>query len=452
MSQPIPLLTAERAPALRGVRFYLETFGCQMNDYDSGGLAELLARDALLRVDRPEDAEVILVNSCSVREAVEEKILGRLSDLGRHRQSGSARLLGVVGCMAQRLGEEIQRRVPAVDLVMGTEAYPRMAEYLRRGLANGGVRVVDRERSHDAQHPVPPATVHNFRAFVTIMRGCDNHCTFCIVPTTRGPEVSRPAGDILREAQRLAAGGTFDVTLLGQNVNSYRWGQLDFAGLLRAVADVPGVRRVRFTTSNPQDMTEDVLRAVGEHPHICEHVHLPVQSGNNRVLQTMHRFYTREKYLALVERARELIPGLALTTDLIVGFPGETEAEFEETLDLVRQVGYETAVAFKFSPRGGTPAATLPDPVPEAVKTERLARLLELQKGVTDRLSRGLIGRRMELAVEKPHPKLPGRALARTRTNRTVTVPAAPEELGRLVWGVVTESRGQSLFAERADR
>ncbi len=449
MSQPISFLTEEKPEALRGVKFYLETFGCQMNDYDSDGLSELLKRELLVQVDAPELAQVILVNSCSVREAVEEKILGRLSDLGRHKLNGTAALLGVVGCMGQRLGEEIQRRVPMVDLVMGTEAYPRMPDYLRRGL-EGGIRKVDRERSDSAVHPVPPAFKESFRAFVTIMRGCDNHCTFCIVPNTRGAEVSRPAGSILREVELLAAGGTFDITLLGQNVNSYRWGSMNFAGLMRAVGDLPGVKRVRFTTSNPQDMTDDVLLAVSEHPNIVEHIHLPVQAGNNRVLEAMHRFYTREKYFALVDRARDLIPHLALTTDLIVGFPGETDEEFEETLDLVRRVQYDTAFAFKFSPRSGTPAAMMPGQVPEAVKTERLKRLLEIQKQMTDRRSLAMVGRRVELAVEKLHPKLPGQALTRTRTNRTVTVPATEGELGSMVWGVITEARGQALYGERA--
>ena len=415
MSDSISFLTDERPEALRGVKFYLETFGCQMNDYDSDGLAELLKREGLAQVDRPEDARVILVNSCSVREAVEEKILGRLSQLGAHRATGNAKVLGVVGCMAQRLGPEVQRRVPRVDLVMGTEAYPRMPEYLKRALeapAGEGVRIVDRERSASAAHPVPPAYASHFRAFVTIMRGCDNHCTFCIVPTTRGPEVSRPAGDILREVARLAEGGTFDITLLGQNVNSYRWGALNFSGLLRAVGDVPGVRRVRFTTSNPQDMTDDVLLAVAEHPNIVEHIHLPVQAGNDRVLESMHRFYTRARYLQLVARARALMPQLALTTDLIVGFPGETEEEFEETLSLCREVEYDTAFAFKFSPRSGTPAADMEDQLPESVKAARLARLLTLQKQITDRKSLALVGRRVELALEKAHPKLAGQALA----------------------------------------
>jgi tRNA-2-methylthio-N6-dimethylallyladenosine synthase len=283
------------------------------------------------------------------------------------------------------------------------------------------------------------------------MRGCDNHCTFCIVPTTRGTEVSRPAGEILREVVRLAEGGTFDITLLGQNVNSYKWGALNFSGLLRAVGDVPGVRRVRFTTSNPQDMTDDVLLAVAEHPRVVEHIHLPVQAGNNRVLESMHRFYTRERYLELVDRARELIPDLALTTDLIVGFPGETDGEFEDTLDLVGRVGYDTAFAFKFSPRSGTPAAVMPGQVAESVKTARLTRLLALQKEMTDKRSLSLVGKRMELAVEKMHPKLPGMALTRTRTNRTVTVPAVPGELGQMVWGVITEARGQALYGERSD-
>ncbi|MBI5836658.1 MAG: tRNA (N6-isopentenyl adenosine(37)-C2)-methylthiotransferase MiaB [Candidatus Eisenbacteria bacterium] len=450
MSQPIHLGSGEATPDLHGVRYYLETFGCQMNDYDSGGLSALLDRHGLVSVDAPGKADVILVNSCSIREAVEIKILGRLSQLGDHRVRGRARLLAVMGCMSQRMGEEVQRKVPTVDLVLGTEAYPRIPEYIRRGM-NGGVRAVDRARSVSAEHPVPPAAQAGYRAMVTIMRGCDNHCTFCIVPTTRGPEVSRPAGDILREVTRLAEGGVSDVTLLGQNVNSYHWGELRFAGLLRVVADVPGVRRVRFTTSNPQDMTRDVLESVAEHPRVVEHIHLPVQAGNNRVLERMHRFYTRERYLDLVDQARALVPDLALTTDLIVGFPGETDAEFEETLELCRRVEFDTCFAFKFSARAATPAAELDGQVPESVKTARLARLLELQKGITERRSRSLVGRRVELALEKSHPRLPGTLLARTRTNRTVAVPGAPEEIGSYAWGEITEARGQALFGRRAE-
>ncbi|HVP38661.1 MAG TPA: tRNA (N6-isopentenyl adenosine(37)-C2)-methylthiotransferase MiaB [Candidatus Saccharimonadales bacterium] len=450
MSHPIHLNSPESPGRLEGVRYYLETFGCQMNDYDSSGLSELLGRHGLLAVDEPGQADVILVNSCSVREAVEVKILGRLSQLGDHRVRGRARLLAVMGCMSQRLGEEIQRRVPTVDLVLGTEAYPRIPEYIGQSL-NGGVRAVDRHRSRAAEHPVPPPRAAGYRAMVTIMRGCDNHCTFCIVPSTRGPEVSRPAGDILRELRRLADSGTTDVTLLGQNVNSYRWGELNFARLLRAAGDVPGIRRVRFTTSNPQDMTREVLESVAEHPHVMEHVHLPVQAGSNRVLESMHRFYTRERYLALVAEARALIPGLALTTDVLVGFPGETEADFEETLSLCRTVEFDTAFAFKFSPRSGTPAAGFAEQVPEPVKSARLERLLALQKEITERRSAALVGQRVEVALEKMHPRQPGTALARTRTNRTVAVPAEPSELGRYVGAEICEARGQALFGRRAE-
>jgi tRNA-2-methylthio-N6-dimethylallyladenosine synthase len=450
MSQPIQLATGEPSPKLPGVRYYLETFGCQMNDYDSAGLAELLNRHGLVGVDAPGQADVILVNSCSIREAVETKVLGRLSQLGDHRVRGRARMLAVMGCMSQRMGEEIQRRVPTVDVVLGTEAYPRIPEYIERSLS-GAVRAVDRERSRSAAHPVPPSLPGGYRAMVTIMRGCDNHCTFCIVPTTRGPEVSRPAGDVLGELRRLAAHGISDVTLLGQNVNSYRWDGLDFAQLLRAAGDVPGIRRVRFTTSNPQDMTAGVIQAVAEHPRVVEHIHLPVQAGNNRVLESMHRFYTRERYLELVAAARASVPGLALTTDLIVGFPGESEADFEETLDLCRRVEFDTAFAFKFSARAATPAASFPGQVPEGVKTERLARLLALLKDITERKSAALVGQRVELAVERAHTRLPGMALARTRTNRTVTVPAEPGEQGRYVWGEITEARGQALTGRRVD-
>jgi len=378
-------------------RIYIETYGCQMNVADSELMFGVLGREGYVRTDDPTQADVLLVNTCAVRDHAEQKVLSRLGELKQYKRRGD--VLGVVGCMAQRLGERLLARVPQVDLVIGPDGYRGLPELIAR--ARGGERAAAVEfKSWEHYEDVPPVRDTPVSAFVTVQRGCDYRCTFCIVPMTRGPERSRKLGDVVREVEGLAAGGTTEVTLLGQTVNSYTDGEHDFADLLRAVGAVPGLRRLRFTSPYPTDFTDRVLAALAETPVVCEHVHLPVQSGSSRVLKRMLRRYDRARYLDVVAALRQAVPGIVLTTDIIVGFPGETEADFRETVSLVEEVGYDDAYTFKYSPRDGTPATRMRGAVPDDVAGERLERLIAVVRGVARRRNVGLVGTAHEVLVE----------------------------------------------------
>src|SRR6266496_1664033 len=376
-------------------RIYIETYGCQMNVSDSELMFGVLGRAGYVRTDDPAEADVLLVNTCAVRDHAEQRVLGRMGELKRHKRAGD--VLGVVGCMAQRLGPRLLERVAAVEF-KGWEHY----------------------------EDVPPVRADRASAFVTVQRGCDYRCTFCIVPMTRGPERSRNLTDVVREVEGLAARGTTEVTLLGQTVNSYHDGAHDFADLLRAVGAVPELRRLRFTSPYPTDFTDPVLAAMADTAAVCEHVHLPVQSGSSSVLKRMLRRYTRERYLEVVAALRFAVPGLALTTDIIVGFPGETEADFAETLSLVEDVDFDDAFTFKYSVREGTPAVRIKDHVAAELKAERLERLIAVVRRVARAKSMALVGSEQEVLVEGPARR--GDLLqGRTRTNKVALLegPAA---------------------------
>jgi len=355
-------------------RVYIETYGCQMNVSDSELMFGVLGREGYVRTDDPAEADVLLVNTCAVRDHAEHKVLSRLGELKQYKRQGD--VLGLVGCMAQRLGARLLERVPQVDLVVGPDGYRGLPELIAR--ARAGERAAEVEfKSWEHYEDVPPVRGTPVSAFVTVQRGCDYRCTFCIVPMTRGPERSRKLEDVVREVERLTADGTTEVTLLGQTVNSYWDGEHDFADLLRAVGRVPGLARLRFTSPYPTDFSDRVLCAMAETPTVCEHVHLPVQSGSSRVLKRMLRRYDRARYLEVVAALRRAVPGIALTTDIIVGFPGETEDDFSETRSLVEEVGFDDAFTFKYSPREGTPATRIPGAIPDGVAGERLERLIE---------------------------------------------------------------------------
>ena len=404
-------------------RIYIETYGCQMNVSDSELMLGVLGRDGYVRTDDPALADVLLVNTCAVRDHAEQKVLSRLGELKVYKRRDT--VLGVVGCMAQRLGPRLLERVPQVDLVIGPDGYGGLPELIAR--ARAGERAVQVEfKSWEHYEDVPPLRDRAVSAFVTVQRGCDYRCTFCIVPMTRGPERSRKLADVVREVEGLAAGGTTEVTLLGQTVNSYTDGEHDFADLVRAVGAVAGLRRLRFTSPYPTDFTDRVLAALAETPTVCEHVHLPVQSGSSRVLKRMLRRYDRARYLDVVAALRRALPGIALTTDIIVGFPGETEQDFQETVSLVEQVGYDDAFTFKYSPREGTPATRLKDAVPDDVAGERLERLIALVRGLARRKNVGLVGTTHEVLVEG-RAKRGALLQGRTRTNK-VALFAGPDE------------------------
>jgi len=393
---------------------YIETYGCQMNVSDSELMLGVLAREGYVRTDDPAAADVLLVNTCAVRDHAEQRVLGRMGELKRYKRPGG--VLGVMGCMAQRLGPRLLKRVPQVDLVVGPDGYRSLPELIAR--AGSGERAADVEfKSWEHYEDVPPVRGQSVSAYVTVQRGCDYRCTFCIVPMTRGPERSRILTDVVREVEGLAAQGTTEVTLLGQTVNSYHDGVHDFADLLRAVGAVPGLRRLRFTSPYPTDFTDRVLAAMADTAAVCEHVHLPVQSGSTRVLKRMLRRYTRERYLEVVAALRSAIPGLALTTDIIVGFPGETEVDFAETLSLVEDVDFDDAFTFKYSVREGTPAVRIKDHITEELKAERLERLIAVVRRVARARSMALVGTAQEVLVEGPARR--GDLLqGRTRTNK----------------------------------
>ena len=407
-------------------RVYIETYGCQMNVSDSELMFGVLARDGYVRTDDPADADVLLVNTCAVRDHAEQRVLGRMGELKRYKRPGD--VLGVVGCMAQRLGPRLLERVPQVDLVIGPDGYRALPELIAR--ARDGERAAEVTfKAWEHYEDVPAVRDNPTSAFVTVQRGCDYRCTFCIVPMTRGPERSRKLVDVVGEVARLVDGGTSEVTLLGQTVNSYNDGAHDFGDLLRAVGAVAGIRRVRFTSPYPTDFTPRVLAAMADTTAVCEHVHLPVQSGSSRTLKRMLRRYDRHGYLDVVAALRDAVPGIALSTDIIVGFPGESEEDFQETLSLVEQVEFDDAYTFKYSVREGTPAVKIKDHVAEELKTERIGRLIVVVRRVAKRKNMALVGTTHEVLVEGPAKR--GDLLqARTRTNKIALLEAPADWIG----------------------
>jgi tRNA-2-methylthio-N6-dimethylallyladenosine synthase len=407
-------------------RVYIETYGCQMNVADSELMFGVLSRSGYVRSNDPADADVMLVNTCAVRDNAEQRVIGRLGELQRYKRDGD--VLGVVGCMAQRLGPGLLAKVPRVDLVVGPDAYRNLPDLL--GLADSGQRVSDTEfRSWEHYEDVPAMRDKAPTAFVTVQRGCDYRCTFCIVPYTRGPERSRRLQDVVLEIARLVEEGTSEVTLLGQTVNSYHDGEHDFADLLRASGQIDGLRRLRFTSPYPTDFTPRVIEAMATTPAVCEHVHLPVQSGSNAVLKRMLRRYTRERYLEVVSQLRQAIPGVTLSTDIIVGFPGETEADFQQTVELIDEADLDDAYTFQYSIREGTPAVRLRDHVAESIAAARLRRLIESVRLNVRRKNIARIGQTHEVLVERS-AKRGDLMLSRTRTNHLVLLDLPPTAAG----------------------
>ncbi|MBA2291167.1 MAG: tRNA (N6-isopentenyl adenosine(37)-C2)-methylthiotransferase MiaB [Gemmatimonadales bacterium] len=407
-------------------RVWIETYGCQMNVADTELILGVLAGEGYTQADQPEGADVLLVNTCAVRDNAEQRVIGRMGELQRHKRPGT--VLGVVGCMAQRLGPILLERVPKVDLVVGPDGYRNLPELL--GHAAGGMRTADVEyRSWEHYEDFPQVRAAGPTAFVTVQRGCDYRCTFCIVPTTRGPERSRRLADVVAEVRALAEGGTSEVTLLGQTVNSYHDGTDDFAALLRAMGTVDGIRRIRFTSPYPTDFTPSVIEAMATTPAVCDHVHLPVQSGSNSVLRRMRRRYTRERYLDVVDEIRSAMPAITFSTDIIVGFPGETEDEFADTLSIVGAAGFDDAYTFKYSVREGTPAVKIRDHVPDDVATERLDRLIDVVRAQARRRNAAHVGEVYEVLVERP-ARRGDMMLARTRRNHMVLVDLPTSSIG----------------------
>ncbi len=422
---------------------YVETYGCQMNVSDSELILGKLAAEGYRPVDVPEEADVILLNTCAIRDHAEQRVIGRLGELKRSMRAGS--VMGVAGCMAQRLGPELLTKARHVSLVVGPDGYRALPELLAR--ARGGERAV--QTSFDLEEHYEDFTARRFegvKAWIPVQRGCDYRCTYCIVPFTRGAERSRAMADVVREARQVVEEGIGEITLLGQTVNSYNDGTHDFAELLRAVGAVPGVRRLRFTSPHPNDFSDAVIEAMGDVGAVCEHVHLPMQSGSTAMLKRMLRRYSREEYLECVARLRARIPGIGLTTDVIVGFPGETDDEFEETLSAVREIGFDDAFTFKFSPRDGTPATRMPPEwtIPDEVAAERLGRLIDAVRSGARSRNLGLLGQRREVLVEKPARR--GDLLqARSRDYKTVLIPGDASMVGSYLTVELTGTTGSTF-------
>jgi tRNA-2-methylthio-N6-dimethylallyladenosine synthase len=438
-----------RFPGYR--RYWIETWGCQMNFHDSEKILGSLKRLGLEEASGESDADVIVLNTCSVREKAEEKVYARLSSFS-HLKKLRPLVVGVTGCVAQQEGAAILKRAPEVDFVLGTQSLVQLPEVLAT-VVGGGERVVEIGR-HPENLDIPPEQIERVpgvKAYITIMEGCDNFCSFCIVPFTRGRERCRPLESIVREARSLAEWGFREVQLLGQNVNSYRdpGGGRGFEDLLDAVEEVEGLRRVRFTSPHPKDFGEPLMRRFRDLSKLCPHMHLPAQSGSTSVLVRMKRGYTREEYTRKVKRAREYVPDLAITTDLIVGFPGETEEEFRETLSLMEEVRFDGIYSFKYSERPYTFAAReQPDDVTEAVKSERLVRLLELQKRIQLEKHAAFVGRSLEVLVEGESRRNAAEFSGRSADNRIVNFAGGRDRVGEIVPVRITRFGANSLFGE----
>ena len=434
-------------------RYLIRTFGCQMNEHDSERIGGLLLSDGMSPTDDASEARVIVLNTCAIRENADNKLYGNLGHLKPLKDRRPDLKIVVAGCLAQKDQGLIQRKAPWVDVVVGTHALPHLLELIGRAETEGPQMDV-REYTETFPSALPAARADDLRAWVSVAVGCDNACTFCIVPLVRGPQRSRAIGEILAEVQELTSRGVVEVTLLGQNVNTYGRDLTVpgsarrplFARLLREVDGVDGIRRIRFTSPHPHDFTADVVDAMAECEHVCEHIHFPLQSGSDQVLRAMQRSYRRERYLEWLARIRSAIPGIAVSTDIIVGFPGETEEDLADTLDVVAQARFDSAYTFQYSPRPGTRAATMEEQVPKEVVQERFDRLLALQERVSLEKNRALLGRIFEVLVEG-EGKREGSTQSRTRTNRIVHL-ATPLDRGTFVDARVTDASAHHLTAE----
>lgn len=466
MTQDSALLQAPETDLRDGTnnrKVFIKTYGCQMNVYDSTRMSDALARDGYEPTENMEEADLVLLNTCHIREKAAEKVysaLGRLRDMKQERnREGREFMIGVAGCVAQAEGEEILRRAPAVDVVIGPQTYHRLPEALRK--AKEGQRIVDTEYAlEDKFEHLPIAESKKIRSrgvtsFLTVQEGCDKFCTFCVVPYTRGSEVSRPVSQIVEEAQKLVEGGVREITLLGQNVNAWHGvganGQEWTLGdLLYRLAEIPGLARLRYTTSHPRDMDDRLIEAHRDLRALMPYLHLPVQAGSDRILKAMNRRHMAAEYLTLVERIRTARADIALSGDFIVGFPGETDQDFEDTLRLVEEVRYAQAFSFKYSTRPGTPGAELKDQVPEEIKAERLQRLQALLLKQQQEFAESCVGKTIELLLEKPG-RMPGQLIGRSPWLQSVNVDAKELQIGDIINVRITGTGTNSLFAEIAE-
>lgn len=440
-------------------KVFIKTFGCQMNEYDSDKMVDVLhAAEGLIKTDTPEDADVILLNTCSVREKAQEKVfsdLGRLRELKRHKPD---LVIGVGGCVASQEGETIVKRAPYVDLVFGPQTLHRLPEMLNQRRTTGRSQVDISFPEIEKFDHLPPAKVDGPTAFVSIMEGCSKYCSYCVVPYTRGEEVSRRFDDVLAEIAGLTAQGVKEITLLGQNVNAYRGAMADgeiadFALLIEYIAEFDGIERIRFVTSHPKEFTQRLIDTYAKVPKLVDHLYLPAQHGSDRILAAMKRGYTSLEYKSVLRRLREVRPNIAISSDFIVGFPGETEADFEAMMKLIDDIGYDNSFSFIFSPRPGTPAANLADDTPYEVKLKRLQRLQKVIADNTKRYSDDMVGTVQRILVEGPSKKDPNELQGRTENNRVVNFDGGPNAarlVGQMLDVTILQSFAYSLRGEVA--
>lgn len=458
---------SKRTGMNRPRKVHVKSFGCQMNVYDSHRMADTLAPEGYIETQLPAEADLIILNTCHIREKAVDKVyseIGRMRDLKDQAElEGRRMLIAVAGCVAQAEGEEIVRRTDSVDVVVGSQNYHKLPALIARAL--DGEKIVDTEfpleDKFDAlARPSPQAIAkRGISAFVTVQEGCDKFCTFCVVPYTRGAEISRPAAKVLADVERLAANGVREISLIGQNVNAYHGvdangDAVTLGALMRRIARVPGIARLRYMTSHPRDMVspvcDDLIAAHGDLPELMPYVHLPVQAGSDRILAAMNRKHTRKEYMTAIARLKNARPDIAFTSDFIVGFPGETEADFRETLELAEEVNFAMAYTFSYSPRPGTPAAKLEDQVPNAEKHERLLRLQAVIDRQWKAFNGSFAGKTMEILVEKPG-KLTGQLVGRSPYLQSVHVMAQPSLIGQIVPVRITDIGTNTLFGELAD-
>ncbi len=434
--------------------FYLQTFGCQMNQHDSERIARMLIGRGWRRTEEEKEARLLLLNTCSVRLHAEARVRGKLAQYEKIKESRPEVITGVLGCMAQLRGESLWEAAPRLNLIIGPGSFSRLPRGLER-VGRGEGRYIARgfppgERFFD----LAPERSRPLQAWITVIRGCNNFCSYCVVPHVRGRETSRSPESVAEEVAGLVKQGYREVTLLGQNVNSYlcrdrRGSRVDFPALLRRINEVEGLERIRFLTSHPKDISRALIEAVRDLNRVCEDLHFPVQAGSNRILKKMRRGYTREEYIEKVERLRAEIPGIALASDFIVGFPGETEEDFFLTLDLMRRVRYDRIFAFAYSPRPGTAAAALPDDLPAEEKSRRLQAVLELQRQISREINQGLLGEEVEILVEGPDRKYPDRGQGRTRTGKIVFFSWEEGLAGKIITVKIKRVTSSSLYGER---
>lgn len=432
-------------------KIYIETYGCQMNIADTEIVQGVLLKNGYELINDADQADIVLINTCAIREHAEERIYGRLGSFRAVKKHKPNLVVGILGCMAERLRSKLIEEEKIVDLIVGPDEYRRIPELIDNALI-GEKGIAVRLSKTETYDDIEPYREDGISAWIAVMRGCDKFCTFCVVPFTRGRERSRPLQSIVNEVKILYQRGFKEVNLLGQNVNSYRDGKYDFADLLAAVAQVAPNMRIRFTTSHPQDFSDKLIYTIAEHENICNYIHLPIQSGSNRILKLMNRTYTVEHYLERIEKARKIIPQVSFSTDIIAGFPTETEEDHKMTLEVLREVKFDGAFMFKYSPREKTKAWDFGDDVPDDVKTRRLNEIIELQQKISYEINQKMIGQRVEVLVEDYSKKSKDFYMGRTDTNKIVILPKENLKIGDYCLARVVRANSATLFADEVEK